>query len=117
MAENDVEDEVKTIPLVCLATGQRMPVKDVEEHGILYVFIAGEPEGKPKLMSSVAAKLEAEGEGSVATMVNGAITKDAKIINITLKRDEPGGPLYGYAYSTVETFKGITAHAEEFSFD
>jgi len=107
MAGDEESDEGATLDLTCFATGLPIPVKDADAHGVLFVLLATPetPYGAGILSAALA--------GGVNAVVNGAVTKDAKTIRITLHRDQPGGPLYGYAYQTVETFTGITAHQDE----
>jgi len=107
------EDEEPTLPIVCYATGQPIPVKDADAHGVLFVFMATHetPYGAGVLAAALAKSNM--GTAGANAIVNGAITKDAKTIRLTLHRDKPGGELYGYSYQTVETFEGITAGKDE----
>jgi hypothetical protein len=101
------EEEDPTLPVSCFATGLPIPEKDAEQHGVLFVFVATPETPFGAAMLSVAM------QGEALAIVNGAITKDAKTIRLTLRREEPGEEFSGYAYQTVETFEGISAHKEE----
>jgi hypothetical protein len=101
------KDEVPTLPVSCFATGLPIPEKDAEQHGVLLVFLAAPetPFGAAMLSTAI--------EGRALAIVNGAITKDAKKISLTLAREEPGGKFMAFGYRTLETFDGIGADNNE----
>lgn len=102
MAEVKKEKE-PVLDLVCFATETPITLKDAIAHGVLVV---GMTEYTPTHGDTAALH---NAHVTPLAAVNGVISKDAKTIRLTLRRENPDEPFKGYAYQTVETFKGITA--------